>query len=244
MFQINKLKGYENVMDIYFIDENGNVYSEKLRGFLSQGDNGRGYKNVSLKIKDVGKWKKAYVHRLVAFAFIPNPLDLLEVNHKDEDKSNNDVSNLEWVTRLENVNHGTGTDRQVFKRTEPIYVYDYLLKLVGEFRGMNQATLSVLGYSQAKSRNQRIKDYYFLSQPVTLDAILEINEKSGYQSVVVENIYTDEKHYFPNNRRAREFFDNKVNVTDAIKRNWLVRKTYRIYPLDYSRLKDSPILRE
>ena len=74
--------------------------------------------------------------------------------------------------------------------------------------------------------------------------IIKINEKSGYQTVVVENVHTNEKLYFPNNRRAREFFDNKVNVTDAIKNNWLVRKTYRIYPLDYNELKDSPSLRE
>lgn len=244
MIQINTLKGYEEVLDIYFITEEGNVYSEKLHGYLSSGDNGKGYKIVSLKMKGVRKWKKCYIHRLVAIAFIPNPKNLPEVNHKDEDKSNNHISNLEWVTRVENVNYGTGTERQVFKRTDKIYVYDFLLNLVGKFRGMNQATLSILGYSETRGRNKRIKDYYFLDTPATLDIIVEINKKSGYQPVVVENIITKEKNYFPNNRRAREFFDNKVNVTDAINKKWLVRKTYRIYPLDYSELKDSPILRE
>lgn len=45
------------------------------------------------------------LHRLVAGTFIPNPKGLPEVNHKDLDKWNNDVSNLEWVTRGENMRH-------------------------------------------------------------------------------------------------------------------------------------------
>lgn len=234
MIQINKLKGYEEVVGIYFIDKKGNVYSEKLKNYLSQHDNGKGYKLVSLKVDGARKWKKAYVHRLVALAFIPNPLGLPEINHKDEDKSNNVVSNLEWSSRIENVNHGTGTERQVFKRTSPIFVYDYLLNFVGEFRGMNQATLNILGYSQTKGRNRRVKDFYFLDKPATLEIIKLINEQSGYKSIVIENVHTKERQYFPNNRRAREFFDNKINVSDAIKYNWLVKKTYRIYLLDYS----------
>lgn len=244
MIQINTLNGYEEVMNIYFIDKEGNVYSEKLKGFLSQHDNGRGYMIVSLKIEGKRKWRKCYVHRLVAIAYIPNPENNPEVNHKDENKSNNHYRNLEWTTRLENVNYGTGIERQVFKRTEPVYVYDFLLRFISEFRGMNQATLQTIGYSQTRKRNVRIKDYYFLDKPVNVETIIEINKISGYQTVVIENVHTGEKMYFPNNRRAREFFNNKVNVTDAIKKCWLVRKTYRIYPLDYNELKDSPILRE
>lgn len=49
-----------------------------------------------------GKAKHMYVHRLVANAFIPNPRGLATVNHKDEDKTNNDVANLEWLTQAEN----------------------------------------------------------------------------------------------------------------------------------------------
>lgn len=244
MIQINKLKGYEKLMDIYFIDKEGNVYSEKKQGFLSQHDNGKGYKLASLKIQGERKWKKCYVHRLVAVAYVPNPENHPEVNHKDEDKANNHYKNLEWSTRLENVNYGTGTERQVFKRTKPVFVYDYLLRFVGEFRGMNQATIQTLGYPETRGLNKRVKDYYFLSEPLDIDRIIDINKTSGYQTVVVENIRTNEKRYFPNNRRAREFFNNKVNVTDAIKNNWLVKKTYRIYPLNYNELKDSPILRE
>jgi hypothetical protein len=49
--------------------------------------------------------KTLYIHRIVAIAFIPNPENKLEVNHKDLNKENNNVSNLEWNTRIENMNH-------------------------------------------------------------------------------------------------------------------------------------------
>ena len=52
-----------------------------------------------------GRQKTCEVHRLVATAFIENPFGKSEVNHKDGDKRNNDVGNLEWVTRSENVKH-------------------------------------------------------------------------------------------------------------------------------------------
>ena len=68
------------------------------------------YLRVSLVNQDGQKIGKA-IHRLVAEAFIDNPNNLPQVNHKDEDKLNNHVSNLEWVTVQENANHGTRNER-------------------------------------------------------------------------------------------------------------------------------------
>lgn len=72
-------------------------------------DNGAGYLAVIIgyKRKENGKLipKLEYVHRLVAKAFLPNPDNLPQVNHKDFDKSNNDVSNLEWISRADNIQH-------------------------------------------------------------------------------------------------------------------------------------------
>ena len=75
---------------------------------LKQLDN-KGYKLVNLYKE--GRAKKVIVSRLVAETFIDNPGNKPEVNHIDEDKENNSVTNLEWVTPKENSNHGTRNKR-------------------------------------------------------------------------------------------------------------------------------------
>lgn len=68
-----------------------------------------GYSGVTLH-KD-GCTKTANIQRIVAEAFVPNPLEKEEVNHKDENPSNNHASNLEWVTHKENLKYGTRQER-------------------------------------------------------------------------------------------------------------------------------------
>ena len=58
-----------------------------------------------------GKKKSFNVHRLVALVFIPNPLNLPEINHKDEIKINNCVDNLEWISKKGHRNYGTYRER-------------------------------------------------------------------------------------------------------------------------------------
>ena len=68
-----------------------------------------GYIQVSLYYNR--KMYKKYVHRIVAEAFLPNPDNLPEVNHKDEDKTNNNVTNLEWCDRKYNLSYGSRQER-------------------------------------------------------------------------------------------------------------------------------------
>lgn len=68
--------------------------------FLSPGVHSGGYLTVRL-----GRGNNRFLHRLVAQAYIPNPKNLPEVNHKDTDKTNNHYSNLEWSTRRQNADH-------------------------------------------------------------------------------------------------------------------------------------------
>lgn len=77
-----------------------------MKGFMKPYDNGYGYLVVELKQNK--KSKHLRVHRLVANAFIPNPLNFPEVNHIDEDKHNNFVGNLEWCTSSYNKTYGNG----------------------------------------------------------------------------------------------------------------------------------------
>lgn len=102
---------------IPFINKNGIKsqinFKEKIK---SQSDNGHGYCKVELckNSKNTNK----YVHILVAKAFIPNPLNLPSINHKDENKQNNYVANLEWCTQLYNNMYGTAKERMKKTRLE------------------------------------------------------------------------------------------------------------------------------
>ena len=82
-------------------------YRRKLKWNITK----NGYATVEL-FGD-GKKQRLLVHRLVAKAFVENPLNKPQVNHKDENKLNNFASNLEWVTPKENMNYGTRLQRQL-----------------------------------------------------------------------------------------------------------------------------------
>lgn len=100
------IKGYEGS---YAVTEEGQVWSYKSNKFLKPVNAGYGYLVVCLR-KD-GKHTNKRIHRLVAEAYLPNPEGKAEVNHKDEDKTNNCVANLEWVSSKENCNYGTRNKR-------------------------------------------------------------------------------------------------------------------------------------
>ena len=79
------------------------------------------------------------VHRLVAEAFIPNPLGLPEVNHKDEKPWNNSVDNLEWCDRHYNVVYGTAIQRRAEKVSTPVAQYTRDGVLVARFKSAREA---------------------------------------------------------------------------------------------------------
>ena len=100
------IKGYEG---IYQVSNLGRVKRVTTGRILKGVKNRTGYLKVSL-YKNSIKYVKT-IHRLVAEAFIPNPESKPQVNNIDEDKTNNRVDNLEWMTATENNTHGTRTER-------------------------------------------------------------------------------------------------------------------------------------
>lgn len=116
-------KGVAGFEEFYQVSTHGRVRS-KDRITVRRGDgakmfykgqimktplNGEGYPSLNLNVR--GKKHSKKVHRLVAETFIENPNNYIEVNHIDEVKNNNHVSNLEWCTREHNMNHGTLWER-------------------------------------------------------------------------------------------------------------------------------------
>lgn len=133
MKQIN-IDGFEG----YFVTEDGKVFSNK-QGKLREISQSvqRKYYASSFWVEG-GTQKHIYVHRLVALTFINNPENKPFVNHKDGNKLNNNVSNLEWVTRQENVDHamennlvpamvGVNNGRAILTEDQVIDIYSRLL---------------------------------------------------------------------------------------------------------------------
>lgn len=102
------IDGFEN---IYQVSNLGRVCSKTRRQgnryylgkILKPSDNGHGYLHITLANR--GKRYQRYLHRLVAQAFLPNPYNYPEINHKDENTKNNQVNNLEWCTAKYNSNY-------------------------------------------------------------------------------------------------------------------------------------------
>ena len=91
----------------YEVSNLGNVRNTKTGVVLNPGVSGNGYKQVSLKMIETNKFKKQYVHRLVAQFWVEND-DIehkKEVNHKNLDRTDNRAENLEWLTSSENQKH-------------------------------------------------------------------------------------------------------------------------------------------
>ena len=96
--------------EVYLVSNLGNVYSTKSKKKMHLHKMKNGYMHINLSKNN--KKHSFYVHRLVANAFIPNPKNLPQVNHKDENKENNCVSNLEWCSNQYNQNYGTLSQRK------------------------------------------------------------------------------------------------------------------------------------
>ena len=114
-----KLESLENELwksigNTYYVSSKGRIATTNHRGsgklsLMKPANNGQGYYTTVLVLN--GKNKSVKIHRLVAQAFIPNPLKLATVNHKDFDKSNNCVENLEWMSAKENSLHAFNAGR-------------------------------------------------------------------------------------------------------------------------------------
>ena len=143
MEQFREIEGYDGK---YLISNYGRVKST----FYYRGSDERilkqyvhketGYAFVRLFVGKRGhgsKYKNHDVHRLVAKAFIQNPKELLYVNHKDENKTNNCADNLEWCTAKYNSNYGTAMD----KVRKKVLQFDLEGNLLNEFNSITDAAI-------------------------------------------------------------------------------------------------------
>lgn len=156
---------WKKIKGNYWVSEEGQIFSEKTNRLLSLTENKDGY----LKVKMNGK--SYLVHRIVAKAFIPNPENKLQVNHKNENRKDNRVTNLEWVTNDENNRYGNHdknaleTKRQKYISGEynltktygakPVVQYDLNGNKIAEYESCAAAALATNGNPDGISRAAR-----------------------------------------------------------------------------------------
>lgn len=132
------------------------LHDREIKAFVSN----RGYPRVALTTK--GKTKYVHVHRLVAEAFIPNPNGYDTVDHIDGNKLNNNVENLQWLSRADNARKAGSVSGRGIKPVicvETGKVYDSINQAARELN-ISVATISAIAKGEYKSyRNLSFKYY-------------------------------------------------------------------------------------
>ena len=104
LYQISNLGNVKKIKNKKYNISKKEVEEKEINKYISIGKHKLGYKNVKLTDKN-GIRKNLFLHRIIAEAFVENPNNFNIINHKDGDKSNNNINNLEWTTQKDNVNH-------------------------------------------------------------------------------------------------------------------------------------------
>ena len=160
----------------YLIDTEGQIYNKNTNKILT-GTIRSGYRMVKLTINKV---KKDYsVHRLVAQTFIDNPNNLPIVNHKDRNKLNNNINNLEWVSQSDNMLHAYNNGIK-FKNRQKIQPIEN--EIIDEEHGWKQyKNTNYWGNKKGKIVNIKTKKY--------------LNFKLNNDGYCVYYLYIDKKRY-------------------------------------------------
>ena len=146
MEEIWKSFGYED----YEVSNFGRIksykYDKENGKIMKPYRDTKGYLQIDLSLDGRKRQNRKHfaVHRLVAQAFIPNPDNLPQINHKDENKENNHVDNLEWCTNEYNSRYGTKSERVAEKTRKPVYSIDADGN-IEEFKGIRAAGREMTG---------------------------------------------------------------------------------------------------
>lgn len=164
---VKKLKNMENWKEIegytdYMVSNLGRVKSLKFskEKILKSSKLNNGYLFVNL-CKD-GKYKPYLIHRLVAQAFLPNPDNLPQVNHRNENKTDNRVENLEYCNSQYNNNYGTRNERVIKSLSIPILQFNLDGELVRKWNSITQVERE-LGFDKGNISRSCKQQYGFKS---------------------------------------------------------------------------------
>lgn len=170
MTDINGFVPINNYENNYLVSKCGDVYSIQSKKILKPYTDKDGYQIVGLF--NNGKQKKCKIHRIVATAFIPNPNNYSQVNHKDENPANNFVENLEWCDCSYNINYGNRNNKVAeslrknpLKKRRKVSCYDTNMNLIKTYPSLRSVEKD--GYNRGavylncnnKSKTKTYKSY-------------------------------------------------------------------------------------
>ena len=216
---------YKGKLTHYEVSNYGKVRNTKSKRILRPVDL-NGYSIVRLSDKSIGlKPKTTYVHRLVATAFIPNPENKKEVNHIDLNRSNNHVSNLEWVTTEENYNHAVINGAFKDSIYEPINDEDvekigkmlesgmYKYQILKEFPQYPENSLRMLFFRPSKKDKKILSKYNIIKHNNRKG---QFNSRAKISDNEVKNIIKDMLNGM-SNKAIAEKYKTTVSIVGNIR---------------------------
>lgn len=165
-----------NIYKNYFVDKQGNVYNKRQQ--IKPQIDKNGYLWVNLTYD--GKQHNHKIHRLVAQAYIPNPDNLPQINHKNEDKTDNRVENLEWCDNYYNIHYGTALERA--RKTRKERGYYWVKDAIAKRKENNPNNEMWFRIAEIKKRNGTNRQEKLMIGVVQLD--LNGNFIKEYESMV------------------------------------------------------------
>lgn len=237
-----------NVIERYAISDLGKVINIKTKKIMKPQLDSNGYYRVNLGTK-TGQFKFAAVHRLVAMAFIPTNTFELQVNHIDGNKTNNNVWNLEWVTRSQNILHAFRIGLITRDKGEDSYnslitneQAELICQLISEQKYTRKEIAKIVGCSESIVANISIgRTWKFISDKYNI---------KQYKRQIVHNIEYNEENihkickYFEDNKNK---YNSKMDLFIALSYDlfgiiindyhdiYKVSNLYRIYNRRYHR---------
>ena len=156
--EYKKIDGYDN----YEISNFGNVRNTDTGRILKTCKNSDGYYHLNLNKNGITKTIK--IHRLIALHFIPNPENLREIDHIDQDKVNNSISNLRWISPSNNLRNRT--KRQ---NTSSKYIGVYFHKATGKYQAQINSYIITkhIGYYEKEEDAAKAWDDYIKEHNLT-----------------------------------------------------------------------------
>lgn len=169
--------------------------------YMANNDNGNGYKYVDLS--NEGVITRNYIHRLVAYVFIPNPEEKPEVNHKNGDKADNRAENLEWSTRRDNEEHAYDTGL----KTGSISEIDVIeLEMIKDLLRTEKYSFPEIrnAFSVSEAMIEKIRKGTVESK-LSFEDVKRNKLSNGYKTIVYDKQKQEEKG-FVSSKQASEYY--------------------------------------